>query len=267
MMKQVVYLSLFLVVCFGCKKETKNGQTLKTNVSNDTVPVSKVAAIKTFERQPYFKANGNEPFWGLEIFDDLIVFKSLAGDSIKTPHAQPVFAMDSNVKQYKLVTESADLNIEISKQECINSMSGDSSPYKVSINYRKTIEPDFKSVEGCGHYVTDYRLHDIWMLEELNGKKITKEDFSKEFPSMEINATSNKFFGFAGCNRMNGTLFFEKDRLRFTNVVTTKMMCQPNNKEPEFLKAMEKTTSYSIENNRLVLSNPSGEKIIFKKAD
>ncbi|MFH4964384.1 META domain-containing protein [Gaetbulibacter sp. M235] len=266
-MKPVIYLSLFLFVCIGCKNGTNYNKTIEINASADTVvQLQNIAEIKTSERPPYFKASGNEPFWGLEIFDNLIVFKTI-GDSIKMPHVKPVFAMDSNVKLYKLVTESAELNIQISQQECINSMSGNSSPYKVSINYRKTIDPDFKNVEGCGHYISDYRLHDIWVLEELNGKKITKEDFSKEFPSVEINATTNKFFGFAGCNRMNGTLFFEKDRLRFTNIVTTKMMCQPNNKEPEFLKAMEKTTSYSIKNNRLVLSNPSGEKTIFKKID
>lgn len=99
----------------------------------------------------------------------------------------------------------------------------------------------------------------------MNGSKITKKDFSKEFPTMEINSSS--FSGFAGCNRMSGKIFYEKGLLSFTNIATTKMMCEPNNKEAEFLKTLQRTTTYKIENNRLTLSNPDGELLIFKKID
>jgi len=60
--------------------------------------------------------------------------------------------------------------------------------------------------------------------------------------------------------------FFEKGLLRFTNIITTKMMCQ-NNKEDEFLKALKSATSYKIENNRLWLSNPDKLLVVFKKVD
>jgi heat shock protein HslJ len=45
------------------------------------------------------------------------------------------------------------------------------------------------------------------------------------------------------------------------------MACQQGNKEAEFLKTLQSSTTYSIENNRLTLSNPSGKLIVFKKVD
>ena len=146
-------------------------------------------------------------------------------------------------------------------------MSGDASPYAVSVEFKKNDTSKFEKLNGCGEYVTDYRLHDIWLLEELNGRKITKVDFSKEFPVLEIYAKENKFLGFAGCNRMNGSLFFEKGVLRFTNLAVTKLMCEPTNKEAEFITALKMSNKYQIENSRLILSNSSEVRMIFRKID
>lgn len=214
----------------------------------------------------YFKASGTEPFWGLSIDEEHIVFRTPT-DSITMPHTDPDLAQDSNVKRYDVATGSGRMVIQISQTDCTNAMSGAVSPYSVTIEQQNADGKETEKLEGCGRYITDYRLHDIWVLETLNGKTVTKDDFGKEIPSMEINAAENKFMGFAGCNRMNGTLFFEKDLLRFTNVATTKMMCEPNNKEVEFLKALQSGTSYTIENNRLTLSNPSGVLSVFKKVE
>lgn len=173
--------------------------------------------------------------------------------------------MDRNVKMYKIQTESSQLNIQITQSECSNAMSGKLSPYTVSVEYKKNAEPSLHKIEGCGAYITDYRVHDIWVLEKLNGENIDKGNFKNDLPLMEINTTTNTFIGFAGCNRMNGKLFYEKGLLRFTDIATTKMMCEPSNKENAFLKALRRTTTYKIENNQLRLYNPSDELLVFKK--
>ena len=224
---------------------------------------------KKDRESPYFKATGNEPFWGLEIANDSIVFKSLMDGekTLKVAHIEPIRAMDANVKMYRINTKLETVNIQIAQGDCENSMSGAVSPYSVTIELIKISDNKSTIINGCGQYQTDYRLHDIWVLEQLNGKKVNLSDFQKELPLIEINATTNKFMGFAGCNQMNGSIFFENNLLRFTNIVTTRMMCNPSNKESEFHKALQSTTNYSIENNRLWLSNPSGVKVVFKKID
>lgn len=145
-------------------------------------------------------------------------------------------------------------------------MSGVISPYKVSIEIKNDSDADFKKIDGCGTYITDYRLHDIWVLEELNGYKVFITDYQKELPRIEIHAEENRFMGFGGCNSISGSLFFEKDLLRFNNITSTLMACT-NNKEDEFVKALKNSTTYSIKDNRLTLSNPSGKLLIFKKVD
>ena len=248
------------------KKSIFFGILVLTILSCKTASVSNTTVVNDTEKLPYFKASGTEPFWNISISEDKIVYKT-PEDSIILPYVKPIFAMDSNVKLYRVKTESAEFTIQISQQECQNEMSGELSPYKVSVDYRKNKTSAFENIKGCGQYITDYRLHDIWVLEELNGKKISSEDFGKKFPMMEIYASTNKFSGFSGCNQMNGALFSEKEKLRFINIVTTEMMCDHSYKETEYITTLQNITSYSIGENRLILSNPSGKKIIFKKID
>ena len=215
---------------------------------------------------PYFIASGNEPFWNVRIAKDFITIKFLQ-DSITIPHEAPIRAMDANVKMYKLKSESSTIDIQIIQSECTNSMSGKKPPYKVEMRILDKNSTKETVYEGCGNYITDYRLHDIWVLEKMNGRSISKSDFRKDFPLLEIKSAENTFMGFAGCNQMNGQLFSEDQLLRFTNVVTTRKMCEPSNKEQEFIKALQSGTTYKIENRRLTLSNPNGELLVFKKID
>lgn len=263
----LIFCLSFVMLSCADKTKQKSGQEPTAEKRPDSIQTPHNLKSESENTDAiYFRASGTEPFWGLELSENQIKLTTI-GDSIVTPHTLPVTAMDTNMKMYKLQTESAEMIVQIVESECTNAMSGKVSPYTVNINYRQNSDEAFTIVEGCGDYITDYRLHDIWVLEELNGEKITPKDFSNEFPAMEINSTTNKFSGFAGCNQMNGSLFYEKGLLYFTNIATTKMMCEPANKEAVFLKALQSSTTYTIGNNRLTLSNPDGVLLIFKKID
>jgi len=231
----------------------------------------KEASINTSEEDitTYFKATGTEPFWGIKIGKEKIVFTSLieGKETLIFPAAEPIKAMDANIKMYQLSNATSSAKITIQKTECQDSMSGIVSPYSVSIEIKSNTKNDLQTLKGCGQYITDYRLHDIWVLESLNGKNVAISDFQKEIPRIEIYAAENKFLGYGGCNSITGTLFSEKDLLRFTNIISTMMACNSNNKETEFVKALKSTTSYTIENNQLSLSNSSGKLLIFRKVD
>ncbi|HLV14372.1 MAG TPA: META domain-containing protein [Xanthomarina sp.] len=259
-MKSQSILLILMCLTVGCGKKYS---TQKQDSEQISIPVE-----KTQPNNPpaYFRATGTEPFWLLEISSDLVVFTT-PDDSIKVPHKEPVFAMDANVKMYRIKTEKNQINIQIEQKECANDMSGEVSPYTVSVELKLSANKSFERLEGCGRYITDYRLYDIWALESLNGKSVTKEDFHQEIPVIEINSYENTFMGFAGCNTVSGSLFFEKDLLRFMDVSTTEMLCEKTNKENEFLKALQSSINYSIENNRLKLSNPSKSLVVFRKVD
>ena len=262
------FLVLFwmLCACYGCMeaKKSKDHEMAETAiVSQTSEPVRSNHPTQMTENNPYFHATGSTPQWSLNISQTGIELTTKQ-DTIYTPHVQPDRAMDANVKRYRVITESTELIIEIN-QSAFSSDSDKMYPYKVTIRYRATENPDFTNFEGCGSYILDYRLHDIWVLESLNGKGIAVPE-GRELPHMEINRESNEFLGTTSCNQMRGKLFFEPELLRFTDVITTRKMC-PGPLEAEFLKALQSTIHYTLGENRLRLSNPNGVEMVFKKVD
>jgi len=259
-MKNIFSLLFLLVVVAGCKSAAD-----KTS----TAPATSEYGAQEEEMKYYFTATGNEPFWGLKMGNDEIIFTSLISGKEKLVFkpVDAIKAMDANVKLYKVSNETSTASITIQQLECQNSMSGAISPYKVAIEIKNNTELEAQKLGGCGKYNTDYRLHDIWVLEELNGFKVFITDFQREFPRIEINSSENRFMGYGGCNSISGSIFYEKDLLRFSKVISTLMACAPGNKESEFTKALQNTTSYAIENNRLTLSNPTKKLLVFKKVD
>ncbi|WP_035647016.1 META domain-containing protein [Flavobacterium sp. ASV13] len=257
-MKKILSILLLSALIIGCK----------TTANKESGTTSSVSSTEE-DFKYYFKGTGNEPFWGIKIGNEEIVFTSLipGKEKLVFPAVEAIKAMDANVKMYKVSNESASATITIQQLDCQDSMSGAISPYSVKVEIKNNSELETKKLSGCGKYLTDYRLHDIWVLEELNGYKVFATDFQREFPRLEINSTENRFSGFGGCNSITGQIFFEKDVLRFTKVISTLMACAPGNKEGDFLKALQSTTTYSIGNNQLTLSNPSGKLAIFKKVD
>ncbi len=257
-MKKILSILLLSILMIGCKATASKGSD--GNISTSSTEE---------DLKYYFKATGNEPFWGIKMGNEEIVFTSLipGKEKITFPAVDVIRAMDANVKMYQISNENTSAIITIQQLDCQDSMSGAISPYSVKVEIRNNSELETKKLSGCGKYLTDYRLHDIWVLEELNGYKVFATDFQKEFPRLEINSTENRFSGFGGCNSITGQIFFEKDLLRFTKVVSTLMACPQGNKESEFLKALQSTTTYSIGNNQLTLSNPSAKLAVFKKVD
>lgn len=260
-MKKLLSLLLVSFLIISCKTaatKTSDAKETKSNTSSQEEDMS-----------IYFKATGNEPFWELSMGEENTIFTSLIAGKEKLTFSSvdAIKAMDANIKMYKLNNATSTATVTIQQLECQNSMSGAISPYKVTVEIKNNSELETKKLGGCGKYSTDYRLHDIWVLEELNGFKVFVTDFQKELPRIEINAAENSFMGFGGCNAISGSIFYEKGLLRFSKVVSTLMACGPGNKEDQFVKALQNTTTYSIENNRLTLSNPSAKLLVFRKVD
>lgn len=241
-----------------------NSTKMKTQTSTENT-VSEVTTENP--EQLYFRAIGTEPFWGVEMSNKTIKYTTPDDPKgITFPAVKPVLVMDANSKTYMSKSNAGEIKMTITYGKCSDGMSDMEHNYSVAVALKKKGETAFKDLRGCGNYIIDYRLHDIWVLEEMEGQKITDTDFNKR-PMMEINAREASFNGIAGCNRMFGKLFSEKELLRFTNVGLTRMACDKMANEAKFVKALESSTAYEIKNNRLYLSNPDGMKLIFKKTD
>lgn len=266
----VKFLIIAALVVSACGDQKQKTEVQKSVTSKDSVATrTQDAFVNKDGEKIIFKASGTEPFWGLEITEKTIRFTSMVQDLEKfsAPATNPTRAADSNVKMYTAETDAGTVRAQVAQGECTNDMSGKVSRYKVKVEIKQDTDKEFTVFEGCGEYITDYRLNDIWVLEEMEGKTVQKEDFQEDLPNMEIHTSENRFMGHAGCNRMNGKIFSEGNLLRFTDIATTRMMCPPGNKENDFLKNLRASTHFEIRDNRLFLNNPDGPKLVFKKED
>ena len=71
---------------------------------------------------------------------------------------------------------------------------------------------------------------------------------------------NDRFGGSTGCNAMGGTATVHEKTITFSEVITTKMACDPdrNRLERAVLSVLDGDVAYRIEADRLTLNNPNG---------
>jgi heat shock protein HslJ len=175
--------------------------------------------------------------------------------------------MDSNIKTYKVQTEAGQMEVEIAKMLCQNEGSKERFPYAVTIMIKQGRDTTYTYFTGCGLYVTDTRLEAKWQLFQIKSDTVTAAQFNDTLPYVDLHANGNSIAGYAGCNTFNGRIFSERSLLRFTDLHLSKRDCPTKPKEDEFIRALQFSTQYAIEGDRLILSNPSGPTLTFKRVN
>lgn len=213
-------------------------------------------------------ARGNEPNWTLEIdLEKSMSFAAMYDIKVNTPAVEGIKAQDSDVTLYTAKTDSGELVITVIKDKCQDNMSGENFPYKVRVEAKSPADSTYKTFEGCGRFLYDIRLHDIYVMEEMTGFNLKKEKLMKGMPTFEFNLTDMRFGGHAGCNQINGGISVVGNKITFGNLVGTLMSC-PNMKiEKAVITALnDKTVTYSIDKMKLTLV--SGKtKMVLQKVD
>ena len=215
-----------------------------------------------------FIARGNEPNWTLEIdLEKSMSFAAMYDIKVNTPAVEGIKAQDSDVTLYTAKTDSGELVITVIKDKCQDNMSGENFPYKVRVEAKSPADSTYKTFEGCGRFLYDIRLYDIYVMEEMTGFNLKKEKLMKGMPTFEFNLTDMRFGGHAGCNQINGGISVVGNKITFGNLVGTLMSC-PNMKiEKAVITALnDKTVTYSIDKMKLTLV--SGKtKMVLQKVD
>lgn len=210
-----------------------------------------------------FVASGNEPFWSLEIdLDNNLTFKILQGDSLVAATPKPTILPDVAATSYRTKIGSEFLSIIVYDKTCEDNMSGKELSKTVEINHGE------KRYTGCGSFLSDYRLNDIWVLESINQNSIDISTFPRGLPRIELNLTMSQVFAFAGCNEFSGAMEVQGKRIRFGRFSGTLMACQNMNFESEYLsKLANKTVPFHIEPGKLVLQVSEDSTYNYKKVD
>jgi len=119
---------------------------------------------------------------------------------------------------------------------------------------------------SSGNDSTDLRIHDIWVLESIEGVTYSRTEGQQQHPTLEIYLAEERFSGNTGCNNMNGSVNVRGEKISFSDIVTTKMFCADVD-ETSFLTALGKANNYKIEKMRLYLFDDKKELLVFKKID
>ena len=220
-----------------------------------------------------FMAIGNEPFWNVDINIDAktISFGRLSENgTIEFTDITENKIMDTAGTSFNANTPKAEIKVEIMKSECTDNRSGDVFPYTVKVSLRTGRSNKWDEYTGCGQYLADYRLTDLWLIDKINGKSITEFNiFKNKVPMIEMNAVQQRFGGTAGCNSFNGSFEAAGSRIRFGKIASTLMMCPDMKLEQEFFDALnDKYFDFTIASNTLTLVSPEGKTVLeLKKAD
>lgn len=223
---------------------------------------------KKWEDGVDFYAFGNEPFWSLDMdLDKEIRLKNLDGLDFIAPAVEPISAMDANVKRYRSITETGEIIVQLMQGECTDNMSGEKFYYGVSVDYKPNTATEYTTYKGCGRFVPDPRLHDIWAIKEVNGTKIIPEEFKREHPRLEINITEGKVFGQDGCNSFRGGIEVQNEAIIFGNLASTMMACPDMEINTKITKALSGSKlTYKLEDN-LVFYNKDKKVMVLKHVD
>ena len=273
----LIALPLLATACTSARPETTPPPAVGPAASGPlpaaptapAVPANRWDALR--RRGVDFLATGSEPFWSLELTSQgQMRFRTVAGgDSLLLP--LPAFdqAQDAPapVLRYRALAGAGELTVTIAQRACTNSMSGEVLPYTVTVRVRTAAQPDNREFAGCGRYLGDSRLHDLWALESIDGQAVAAAQFGQKKPYLELNLTTGEVLGFGGCNGLGGSLTPERAGVRFGTLRGTMLACPALPFEQKFQRALSgQSFTYQIENLRLTLKNRVNT-LVFRKFD
>ena len=272
-MKTLFFTLFIAIILMGCNQSSKNENTASTidsltlnnanpvNANNPVLPAEDVSP-QVDENTDFFAA-GSTPSWRLEIdLEKAVHFKTDSTDMTMSIE-KPTRSADGNTTRYQVKNGNDELIIELQKKECINELSGERSDYGVSITAKGS---NNKTYNGCGRYVSYYRLNDVWALEAVNNRFINPADFSRGTPYMQLNIPDKTMRGFAGCNGMSGNFTVTAKTINFGKLATAKSPCPSIDIENKFLKYFSgQSVPYELRGGKLFLKSPSDSVFIYHK--
>ncbi len=89
-----------------------------------------------------------------------------------------------------------------------------------------------------------------WIIEQFNTPKIMLKTKSS---TINIAANQKTFAGSDGCNTINGQVIIEKNKITFSNIISTKMACEFMEQPQNFIKNLNNCNNYKIAGAELFL--------------
>jgi heat shock protein HslJ len=247
------HILLFFVAYFIVSNQAVFSQEAKQAAFYSERDVKMMAGVD-------FYASGDG--WSLDIdFEKEIVFAQ-GKDTIRCHFEKVVQKQKGKITTYKFKASSKEFVVSISTDKCKVAKG------KASIGNEVAVVVNDQMHQGCGNYLPDYRLNNIWLVKKINGKELSKLYGPRNQPVVELHLSENTVMGNTGCDEYSGSIAFGNHQIVFGKLTGDQGDCKDANPEKIFKNALSKNTlGYTIEEGLLKLYKNKKLVMVLKPID
>jgi heat shock protein HslJ len=269
MMRGKIYLAIFVAALFGCSPPKDTARTAVNKANQSALLMSPTTLLEKSVKGIDFVAMGNAPDWSLDIdLQNNMRFTNLVDKKeISTPSSMQPASQDASITRYFSDTEKGLLIVTLTAENCSDKF-GNKFDHSVKVELKYTNDEVSTLFKGCGKYLPDYRLHNIWVVTTLYGKDVPPDNSPKGAPELEINANSQMIIGHGGCNSFSGKVKVMGDEIHFGPIASTRIACPEMQTENQFFEILSKPKlNFQFDSNSLRLLEGGKEVMTLKNVD
>jgi len=136
-----------------------DSKSVQPRTGADSIPAQQAGADSSFVGKKRalgidFYAVGQEPGWALDMDSGNIYrFSTFDGIKMNTPPVAGTTSADGKITTYRAQVELGEINITVTREQCMDIMSGEQFPCKVQVRIKRGVDKDFKTYNGCGRFL------------------------------------------------------------------------------------------------------------------
>jgi len=102
-----------------------------------------------------------------------------------------------------------------------------------------------------------------WVVVELKGVPVQQSGGRRD-AHISFDVAVKKFSGNGGCNQINGNYSLDKNEIKFTEVLSTKMSCNDIEFENAFLSTLSTIDRYEVKGSDLLLKRNKETRLVLR---
>ena len=257
-MKMIITTCCFVLFLIGCKTT----KIISPAQNSDNKIIQPSTDLQNMQQTGIdFFATGNQPTnWQLSInIDDTVKFTADDGLALKFAYNQLKKDVNTERRFFTVALKSGNVKIEIMEKIC--------TVTTIREVFKKEVNVVFNSItySGCGKFLADNKLIGKWLLEKIDNTKIIPAEYNK-IPEINIDIVEGIISGNDGCNSIRGKIEVQGKRIKFYQLLGTKMACSKKNIEHIITTLIaEKMVSYYFKDGKLHFYLQDDSLLVFKK--
>lgn len=254
-MRKILYVILLSAAACACTSSKKT-----TAVSEDQLKEN-AAVNSLLQSGTDFYGSGSTPVnWTLDMnYDDTIRFLADDGLSLKLAYHQLKKEERAGQNIFTGKTGGGSFTITITDETC-------TIPTERQV-YNKGVIFLFngKTYTGCGKFLADQMLNNKWILDKIGNTAVRPDDYNR-MPALQFDLSKQRVSGNDGCNSIGGKIEVQGNRIKFGDLISTKMACMKKSIEAIISAQVSgKTVSYYFKNGELYLYLLDDSLLVFRK--